>query len=152
MVELCLAVGLYTLAPLSFQNPVKRLGKSSSGLEPFSTAPIRFSNWSVWIAGWPKLSHGTCHFCTRYTGVYKNQLCTEIQKTRWNSICLCLWSIWKNQQPPTVFLHDAKNNKYWTTVRHYAHYRSTTNNRLTFFQKVLVFSDGKQSIEPCPIV
>ena len=61
-------------------------------------------------------------------------------------------SIWKNQQPPTVFLHDAKNHKYWTAVRHYAHYRSTTNNKLTFFQKVLVFSDGKQSIEPCLIV
>ena len=60
--------------------------------------------------------------------------------------------IWKNQQPPTVFLYDAKNHKYWTAVRHYARYRSTINNKLPFFQKVLVFSDGKQSIEPCPIV
>ena len=63
-----------------------------------------------------------------------------------------LGSIWKNQQPPTVFLHDAKNHKYWTAVRHYACYRSSTNNRFIFFQKVLVFSNGKQSIEPCPIV
>ena len=30
----------------------------------------------------------------------------------------------------------------WTAVRHNARYRSSTNNRLTFFQKVLVFSDG----------
>jgi len=37
-------------------------------------------------------------------------------------------SIWKNQQPPTVFLNDAKNHKYWTAVRHHARYRSTTNN------------------------
>ena len=47
-------------------------------------------------------------------------------------------SIWKNQQPPTVFLHDAKNHKYRIAVRHYAHYRSITN-KLIFFQKVLVF-------------
>ena len=33
-------------------------------------------------------------------------------------------------------------------VRHYARYRSTTLNKLTFFQKVLVFSDGKQSFKP----
>ena len=33
-------------------------------------------------------------------------------------------------QPPTVFLHDAKNHKNWTAVRHYARYRSTTNNKL----------------------
>ena len=39
-----------------------------------------------------------------------------------------LGSIWKNQQPPIVFLHDAKNHKYWTAVRHYACYRSSTNN------------------------
>ena len=57
-----------------------------------------------------------------------------------------------SQQPPKVFLHDAKNHKYWTVVRHYARYRRTTNNKLAFFQKVLVFSNGKQSIEPCPIV
>ena len=61
-------------------------------------------------------------------------------------------SIWKNQQLPTVFLQDAKNHKYWTAARHYAHYRSNTNNKLTFFQKVLVFSDGKQSFKPCLIV
>ena len=61
-------------------------------------------------------------------------------------------SIWKNQQPPTVFLHDAKNHRYWLAVRHYARYRSITNNKLTFFQKVLVFSDGKQSLKPYPIV
>ena len=61
-------------------------------------------------------------------------------------------SIRKNQQPPTVFLHDAKNHEYWIAVRHYARYRSTTNNKFTFFQKVLVFSDGKQSFKPCPIV
>ena len=36
-------------------------------------------------------------------------------------------SIWKNQQPPTVFLHDTKNHKYWTAVSHYAHYRSFRN-------------------------
>ena len=30
---------------------------------------------------------------------------------------------------------------------HYGRYRSTTNNTLLFFQKVLVFSDSKQSIE-----
>ena len=61
-------------------------------------------------------------------------------------------SIWKNQQPPTVFLQDAKNHKYWTAARHYAHYRSNTNNKLTFFQKVFVFSDAKQSFKPWPIV
>ena len=36
-------------------------------------------------------------------------------------------SIWKDQQPPTVFLHDTKNHKYWTAVRHYARYRSSRN-------------------------
>ena len=51
-----------------------------------------------------------------------------------------------------VFLHDAKNLKYWLVVRHFACYRSTTNHKPTFFQKVLVFSDGKQSLEPCLIV
>ena len=61
------------------------------------------------------------------------------------------WSISKNQQPPTVFLQDAKNRRYWIATRHYVHYRSNTN-KLTFFQKVLVFSDGKQSIKPCVIV
>ena len=61
-------------------------------------------------------------------------------------------SIWKNQQPPTVFLHDAKNHRYWIALRHYARYRSTTNYKLTFFQKVLVFSDGKQSLKLYPIV
>ena len=44
-------------------------------------------------------------------------------------------SIWKNQHSPTVFLHDAKNHKYWAAARHYARYRSNTNNKLTF-QKV----------------
>ena len=39
-------------------------------------------------------------------------------------------SIWKNQQPPTVFLQVVKNHKYWTAVRHYACYRSNTNNKL----------------------
>ena len=58
-------------------------------------------------------------------------------------------SIWKNQQSTTVFLRDAKNHKYWTAVRHNAR---STNNRLTLFRKVLVFSDSKQSSEPCPIV
>ena len=59
--------------------------------------------------------------------------------------------IWKNQQPLTctVFLHDGKNR---VSARHYARYRSNTNNKLTFFQKVLVFSGDKQSSEPCPIV
>ena len=61
-------------------------------------------------------------------------------------------SIWKNQQSPTVFLHDAKNHRYWIAARHYARYRSNTNNKLTFFQKVLVFSDGKKSLTPYPIV
>ena len=45
-----------------------------------------------------------------------------------------------------------QNHKYWIAVRHYAHYRSTTNNQLTFFQKVEVLCDGKQSFEPCPNV
>ena len=58
----------------------------------------------------------------------------------------------KNQQPTAVFLHDAKNHKYWTAVRHFVSKRSSTENKLTFFQKVLLFSDGKKSIEPCPIV
>ena len=57
-------------------------------------------------------------------------------------------SIWKNQQPPTVVLHDAKNDKYWIAARHYACYRSNTNNKLTF-QSILVFSDGEQSFESC---
>ena len=60
--------------------------------------------------------------------------------------------IWKNQQPPTVFLQAAKNPKYWTVARRYARYRSNTNNKLIFFQKVLAFSDGKQSFKPWPIV
>ena len=61
--------------------------------------------------------------------------------------------IWKNLQPPTIlFLHDTKNNWYWIAVRHYIRYRSNTNNKLTFFQIVLVFSDGKQSFKPCLIV
>ena len=38
-------------------------------------------------------------------------------------------SIWKNHQPPTVFLHGAKNHKYWIAVRHYTRCQSTTNNR-----------------------
>ena len=60
-------------------------------------------------------------------------------------------SIWKNQKPLTALLQDARNHKYWTAMRHYARYRGNTN-KLTFFQKVLVFSDGKQSFKPCPIV
>ena len=36
-------------------------------------------------------------------------------------------SIWKNQQPTKVFLHDTKNHKYWTAVSHYAYYRSFRN-------------------------
>ena len=40
----------------------------------------------------------------------------------------------------------------WIVMRLYTHYRSTTNSKLTFFQKVLVFSDGKQYFKPCPIV
>ena len=52
-----------------------------------------------------------------------------------------LRSIWKN---PTVFLHDVRNFKYWLVVRHNARCRSTTNNN---FQKVLVISDGKQSLD-----
>ena len=32
-------------------------------------------------------------------------------------------------------------------MRHYARYRRTTNNKLTFFQKLLVFSDGKQAFK-----
>ena len=59
------------------------------------------------------------------------------------------WSIWKNQQPPGLL--DAKNHTYWIATKHYARYRTNTN-KLTFFQKVLVFSDGKQSIKPCVIV
>ena len=61
-------------------------------------------------------------------------------------------SIWKNLQPPSVFLHDAKNHRYWIAVRHYACNRSSSNSKLTFFQKVFVFSDGKQSFESCLIV
>ena len=56
-------------------------------------------------------------------------------------------SIWKNKQSPTVFLHDGRNFKYWLVVRHNARCRSTTTNKLTFFQKVLVFSDGKQPLD-----
>ena len=55
-------------------------------------------------------------------------------------------------QPATVFLHDAKYHKYWIAMRYYTSYRSSTNSMLTFCQKVLVFLDGKQSFEPCPIV
>ena len=38
-------------------------------------------------------------------------------------------------QQSTVFLHDAKNHKYWIPdrVRHYTDYRSSTNNKLTSF-------------------
>ena len=39
-------------------------------------------------------------------------------------------SIWKNQQPATVFPR--------TVLRHYACYRSSTNNKLTLFQKVFL--------------
>ena len=56
-------------------------------------------------------------------------------------------SIWKKQQPPTVFLHDAKNHKYLLAVRHYARYRSTTNNKLTFFQKVLMVSNPSSHLQ-----
>ena len=57
--------------------------------------------------------------------------------------------MWKNLQSPTVHLDDPK---YWIAVRHYAHYRSTTNNKPTFFQRVVVIFDGKQSCKLCPIV
>ena len=53
-------------------------------------------------------------------------------------------NIWKNQQPPTVFL-----NIRWQWDSMHA---TDTNDKLTFFQKVLIFSDGKQSFEPHPIV
>ena len=39
-------------------------------------------------------------------------------------------SIWKNQQPPK---YSCMMPKPWIMVRHYARYRSTTNNKLTFF-------------------
>ena len=42
---------VYSLS--SFPSPVKRFGKCSSGLNPFSIAPIRFNNCSTWIVGWP---------------------------------------------------------------------------------------------------
>ena len=39
-------------------------------------------------------------------------------------------SVWKNQQSPAVFLHNAKMLQYWLVVRHYACLRSTpTNNQ-----------------------
>ena len=47
-------------------------------------------------------------------------------------------SIWKNQQPATVFLHNDKNHKYWIVMRHYTCYRSFTNNKVTFFQKTFL--------------
>ena len=37
-------------------------------------------------------------------------------------------------------------------MKHYTRYRSNTTNKLTFFQKVLAFSGGKQSFNPCLIV
>ena len=37
-------------------------------------------------------------------------------------------------------------------MRHYARYRRTTNNKLTFFQKLLVFSVGKRAFKLSPIV
>ena len=54
-------------------------------------------------------------------------------------------SISKNQQPVTAFLHNAKNHKYWIAMKHYARYRNTTNNKLTFFQKVYSLMVGNPS-------
>ena len=130
-----------------------------------------------------ELKHGTCHFYTRYTGIWKIYSVYGNLKTRWNvilcqkPICGCgyqlalisiklilgiyrrrgrrrRWliatklatlirtkdssihgNIWKNQQLPKVFLHDAKNHKcrpcVWKfyAVRHYACYKSNTNKR-----------------------
>ena len=60
---------------------------------------------------------------------------------------------WKYLEKPAVSYSSlAWYHKYWIAVRHYACYRNTTNNKLTFLRKVLVFFDGKQSFEPCPIV
>ena len=56
------------------------------------------------------------------------------------------WSIWKNLQPPIVFLDDAKNHRYWIMMRHYACYGSNTNNKLTYFQKVLMVSNPSSHV------
>ena len=55
-------------------------------------------------------------------------------------------------EEPAACYSIPKNHKYWTALRHYdASYRSSTNNKLTLFQKVFMSSDDNQSIEPCPI-
>ena len=61
-------------------------------------------------------------------------------------------SIWKNQQPVTVFLHDAKNHKHLIVERDNTRAIQKQHQQQALLQKVLVFSDGKQSLESCPIV
>ena len=47
-----------------------------------------------------------------------------------------------------LFLHDAKNHKYWIAVRHHTCYRSTTNNsKLTFLQKILMVSNPSSRVQ-----
>ena len=69
-------------------------------------------------------------------------------------ICVAIWEaiIYTHSTIETAFVGVAINyHKYWLAARHYA-YNRITNNKLAFFQNVLIFSDGKQSFEPCLII
>ena len=59
---------------------------------------------------------------------------------------------WKYLEEPAASYSILPRCQYWTAVRHYTRYISNSNNKLTFFQKVLVFSDSKQSFKPWLIV
>ena len=113
---------------------------------------VLYETWLVYMWS-PKLHAGICmvawklHLWALPLMINKPTIKVEIQgngcslpnllyKFNW----IIVRSIWKNQQPPTVFLHDAKPQI--SVVRHYTGYRSTINSKLTFLQKVLIFCDG----------
>ena len=91
---------------------------------------------------------------------------TKLYITIWKQYS---WVWLSNSQKTTVaryqtcYTNSTVGSIYWRTssllqysqkiaARHYACYTSNTNNKLAFFQNVLVFFDGKQSFEPCPII
>ena len=59
---------------------------------------------------------------------------------------------WKYLEEPAVSYSISAWCQHWLAVRHYSRCTTTTSKKLTFFQKVLIFSYGKLLLEPCPIV
>ena len=60
--------------------------------------------------------------------------------------------IWKNQQSQSVFLHDAKNHKYWIVWTDRLGTLQKHHQKTAIFYNILAFSDVKQSTKSHPII